>query len=78
MGIVGRFDHLILVKQAREGRRISNRDIARHFDVNEATVWRWRRGEGFAGMPLSRALDIANWLGCTIEDLIEVTDDRTA
>jgi len=72
MGIVGRFDYWLLLKQAAEGKRITNREIAEYFEVNEATVWRWRRGENFDGMSLTRAKQLADWLGCTIDELIEV------
>jgi transcriptional regulator with XRE-family HTH domain len=72
VGIVWHFDALLLQKEARDGRRYSNDDIAQVFGVKPITVWRWRTGRGVRNIPVQRVADIAGWLGVGIEELVQI------
>lgn len=72
VGIVWHFDALLLQKEARDGRRYSNDDIAQVFGVKPITVWRWRTGRGVRNITITRCAEIADWLGVPIDDLVQI------
>jgi len=50
-------------RQAREAAGKSQGDVARHFDVDRGTVWRWEAGQ--TPFSLETLLDAAELLGCS-------------
>lgn len=61
---------LILNKSARDGRRISYKEVAEETGLSEITISRWARGE-VARLELETINSLCKYLGCTFEELIQ-------
>lgn len=66
-----RFEELLYLKQSRDKRRYTDKDIAQELGVSHLTVWRWRNVPA-DNLPLDRVVQIANWLGVGIEELVQI------
>lgn len=65
---------LVLEKQAREGRKIYGRDIARDTGIQEATISRWMSGESMATIHGNVLGALMAWGGWTANELFEVEE----
>lgn len=62
------------IKQYRESLGIKQVEMAAAFGVAQSTVVKWESEKGY---PPSKLLeDVANYLGCTIDDLYETKSNK--
>jgi DNA-binding Xre family transcriptional regulator len=66
-----RLPTLIATKEARDNRRMTQKEIAVALEVSESTVSRWMRGE-IEGMTLGMAFRLCEYLGCELGDLVYI------
>lgn len=57
------------LRDLRSNQGLSQRDLARATGIAQTTISRWET-EG-RGMPIDKAVDIANALGCKVDDLVD-------
>lgn len=63
---------LVLEKQAREGRKIYGREIARATDIQEATISRWMSGDPMATIHSDVLGRLMKWGGWSASDLLTI------
>lgn len=57
------------LEELRAKKRMSQRELAEATGIAQTTISRWET-EG-RGMPIDKAVDIANALGCKVDDLVD-------
>ena len=60
------------LEELRAKKRMSQRELAEATGIAQTTISRWET-EG-RGMPIDKAFDVANALGCKVADLVDKTD----
>jgi DNA-binding Xre family transcriptional regulator len=61
---------LILDKSAREGRRITYKEVANDIGLSEITISRWARNE-IERIDLSMIKLLCDYFNCTFEELVQ-------
>lgn len=68
-----RVEQLVLAKSAAQGTRISQREVAEESGVPLTTLSRWYN-QSFERMDADTVLKLMRYLGCTLNDLVEVIE----
>lgn len=68
--LMSRLPELLAAKEIRDKRRYSQKEIADAAGLSESMVSRFMKGDGVEGTAVGRVKRLANWLGCSIDDLI--------
>lgn len=71
---MSRFLVLLSQKEIREGKRYSQREIARATNISNAVVSRWMRDD-IQGANLATVRKLCDWLDCDIGDLLTMKQE---
>ena len=52
-------------------KRIAKKELERRLGIAHSSVWRWTSDEGIAKLPLSKLKQLADAIGCEVDDLYE-------
>jgi transcriptional regulator with XRE-family HTH domain len=67
---------MLALKEFRDNRRYTQRDIAKGTNITESLISRAMRSKTLDHLSLYDAHTIADWLECSIYDLFEVSDEE--
>ena len=67
---------LIGKKEARDNKRYKQIEIAKETGLSQSLISRTIRSQTLDKLWLSEANMLANWLGCSIYDLFELSDEE--
>jgi transcriptional regulator with XRE-family HTH domain len=73
--MINRIPSLLARKEMHDNKRYTQRDIARDTNLSEVMVSRTMRSKTLDNLGLSNAHALAEWLGCSINELFELADD---
>ena len=74
--LINKLPSLLAKKEVRDNKRYTQRDLAKGANISEALISRAMRSNTIDKLWLSQANAIANWLGCSIYDLFELSDEE--
>jgi transcriptional regulator with XRE-family HTH domain len=67
---------MLAIKEFTDNKRYTQRDLARGTNITESLMSRAMRSNTIDHLSLYDANAIANWLGCSIYDLFELSDEE--